>query len=53
MLKTSLGFMIYDRNGSARRSTTCHMPKYDVAEIHAKFTDHFIRVVKDGEPHPN
>jgi hypothetical protein len=33
--------------------TTCHMPKYDVPEMHAKFTDHFIRVVKDGEPYPN
>ena len=33
--------------------TTCHMPKYDVPEMHAKFTDHFIRIVKAGEPYPN
>lgn len=32
--------------------TTCHMPKYDVPEMHAKFTDHFIRVVRPGEPYP-
>jgi hypothetical protein len=23
--------------------TTCHMPKYEVAEMHASFTDHRIR----------
>jgi Cytochrome c554 and c-prime len=33
--------------------TSCHMPKYDVPEMHAKFTDHFIRVVRTGEPYPN
>jgi hypothetical protein len=32
--------------------TTCHMPKYDVPEMHGKFTDHFIRIVRDGEPYP-
>jgi hypothetical protein len=32
--------------------TTCHMPKYDVPEMHAKFTDHFIRIVRAGEPYP-
>jgi Cytochrome c554 and c-prime len=25
---------------------TCHMPKYDVPEMHVSFTDHLIRVVK-------
>jgi hypothetical protein len=25
---------------------SCHMPKYEVPEIHAKFTDHYIRVVR-------
>jgi len=25
------------------------MPKYDVPGMHAKFTDHFIRVVPKGE----
>jgi hypothetical protein len=33
--------------------TSCHMPKYDVPEMHAKFTDHFIRVVRTGAPYPN
>jgi hypothetical protein len=33
--------------------TTCHMPKYDVPGMHAKFTDHFIRVVRAGESYPN
>jgi len=32
--------------------TTCHMPKYDVPEMHAKFTDHFIRIVRPGEAYP-
>jgi len=32
--------------------TTCHMPKYDVPEMHGKFTDHFIRIVREGEPYP-
>jgi hypothetical protein len=32
--------------------TTCHMPKYEVPEMHAKFTDHFIRVVRPSEPYP-
>jgi hypothetical protein len=33
--------------------TSCHMPSYDVPGMHAKFTDHFIRVVRAGEPYPN
>jgi len=33
--------------------TSCHMPKSDVAEMHAKFTDHFIRIVRTGEKYPN
>lgn len=31
----------------------CHMPKSEVPEMHAKFTDHFIRVVRPGESYPN
>jgi hypothetical protein len=27
---------------------TCHMPKYEVPEMHARFTDHLIRVVRGG-----
>jgi Cytochrome c3 len=33
--------------------TSCHMPKSDVPGMHAKFTDHFIRVVRAGESYPN
>ena len=28
--------------------TTCHMPKYEVPEMHHRFTDHLIRVLKPG-----
>jgi hypothetical protein len=37
---------------SVNRCTTCHMPKVDLPQMHAKFTDHWIRVVKPGEPAP-
>lgn len=33
--------------------TTCHMPKYNLPEMHSQFTDHFIRVVRPGERYPN
>src|SRR5277367_6777317 len=33
--------------------TTCHMPKSDVSEMHTKFTDHFIRIVRAGKSYPN
>jgi hypothetical protein len=33
--------------------TSCHMPKADVPGMHAKFTDHFIRIVRGGESYPN
>jgi hypothetical protein len=32
--------------------TTCHMPKFYVPEMHARFTDHYIRVVRPGEAYP-
>ena len=28
---------------------TCHMPKYEVPDMHYKYTDHRIRIVKAGE----
>jgi hypothetical protein len=31
----------------------CHMPKSEVPEMHSKFTDHFIRIVRPGAPIPN
>ena len=38
---------------STQQCTTCHMPKIDLPGGHAKFTDHWIRIVKPGEPTPN
>lgn len=32
---------------------TCHMPKIELKEAHNKFTDHWIRIVRPGEPYPN
>jgi hypothetical protein len=31
---------------------TCHMPKVYVPEMHTKFTDHRIRIVREGEAYP-
>jgi hypothetical protein len=30
----------------------CHMPKYEFPDVHHKFTDHDIRVVRAGDPIP-
>ena len=27
---------------------SCHMPKYEIPAVHAKFTDHYIRIVRSG-----
>lgn len=32
---------------------SCHMPKYEVPDMHFKYTDHRIRVVKAGETFPD
>ena len=32
--------------------TTCHMPKYNVPEMHSQFTDHFIRIVRTENAFP-
>jgi hypothetical protein len=31
---------------------SCHMPKVELPGAHFKFTDHRIRIVRDGEPYP-
>lgn len=31
---------------------SCHMPKYDIPEMHYKFTDHMIRVARENAPFP-
>jgi hypothetical protein len=35
------------------KCVTCHMAKYEIPGSHAKFTDHWIRVVKAGEAFPD
>jgi hypothetical protein len=37
---------------STKQCATCHMPKVELPEMHFKFTDHWIRVVKPGEVVP-
>ncbi|PYT05274.1 MAG: hypothetical protein DMF65_00575 [Acidobacteria bacterium] len=37
---------------AAKQCATCHMPKVELPEMHYEFTDHWIRVVKPGEPVP-
>jgi hypothetical protein len=32
---------------------SCHMPKVEVPSMHAPFTDHRIRIVRDITPYPN
>jgi mono/diheme cytochrome c family protein len=31
---------------------SCHMPRVDLPGAHFKFTDHWIRIARDGEPYP-
>jgi hypothetical protein len=47
-----------DRPGAAcpvgqKDCAGCHMPKYSPPGLHSTFTDHWIRVVKQGEPYPS
>jgi Cytochrome c3 len=38
---------------SRQQCVTCHMPKVEVRDLHFKFTDHWIRIVKPNDPVPN
>ena len=38
---------------SKQQCASCHMPKIELPGAHGKFTDHWIRIVKPGEPTPN
>ncbi len=38
---------------ATKNCVTCHMQKYDLPGAHSTFTDHWIRIVKTGEPYPN
>ncbi len=47
-----------DRNAKAcptgkSKCTDCHMPKIDLPGAHFKFTDHRIRIAREGAPYPN
>ncbi|HST50734.1 MAG TPA: multiheme c-type cytochrome [Pyrinomonadaceae bacterium] len=37
---------------STKQCASCHMPKVELPGMHFKFTDHWIRIVKTGEPVP-
>jgi Zn finger protein HypA/HybF involved in hydrogenase expression len=37
---------------ATKRCSNCHMPKFDLPGAHAKFTDHFIRIVRSGASYP-
>lgn len=37
---------------ATKNCVTCHMPKYEPPRMHTSFTDHWIRVVRAGEPYP-
>lgn len=36
---------------STGKCVSCHMPKVELPGFHAKFTDHWIRIAKPGEPY--
>ncbi len=38
---------------ATRQCTSCHMSKFELPEMHAKFTDHRIRITHPGEPFPD
>lgn len=37
---------------AVKNCTTCHMPKINVPEMHADFTDHRIRIARPGDAFP-
>lgn len=38
---------------SSSKCVSCHMAKYEIPGSHAKFTDHWIRVVRSGAGYPD
>ncbi len=38
---------------SGKDCVTCHMPEYELPEMHSKFTDHEIRIVRNAESFPD
>jgi hypothetical protein len=37
---------------STKGCASCHMPRYQVPQMHGTFTDHDIRIVHPGDPYP-
>ena len=37
---------------STKECVTCHMPRVELPSMHFKFTDHWIRVARPGQPTP-
>jgi len=37
---------------SGSHCASCHMPKYNSPQMHGSFTDHYIRIVRPGDPYP-
>jgi hypothetical protein len=37
---------------STSHCTGCHMPRYQVPRMHGSFTDHYIRIIRPGDPFP-
>ena len=38
---------------AASKCTSCHMPRYELPEMHYKFTDHMIRIARTNAPFPD
>jgi hypothetical protein len=38
---------------SKENCSGCHMPEIEIPGAHYKFTDHWIRVVRPGDPYPD
>lgn len=41
------------RAGNTAQCSSCHMPKRELPGAHRAFTDHYIRVHRQGEPYPD
>jgi hypothetical protein len=55
---TGAGEKLRDHPGSAcpvskNNCVTCHMPQVELPSMHATFTDHRIRIVRENAPYPN
>lgn len=37
----------------SKNCVSCHMPKIDIPGMHHPFTDHYIRVAREGDPYPD